>query len=217
MSDANPTAAELLAAVKDIADGIDVTATLDSTGLATATGQTTLAADIGPPDATAANADTGTFNLNALIKRLIAKFTTQLPAALAANGGMKVELASALSSATDSVAIGPADSTFMDIDVDETEDDIKVTAGTIYGWVITNVSAGIRYVRFYNATAANTTVGTTAAQLVIALPIGAGVSWHSTRGISFSTAICIAATTGVAANDTGAPGASDIIAFVDYA
>lgn len=39
----------------------------------------------------AASTDTGTFSLIALFKRLLSKITTQLPAALAANGGLKVE------------------------------------------------------------------------------------------------------------------------------
>ena len=36
-------------------------------------------------------------------------------------------------------------------------------------------------------------------------------------GIAFGTAICVAATTGVADNDTGAPGANEVVGTIFYA
>lgn len=106
------------------------------------------------------------------------------------------------------------------LDVDESEDDIKTSAGAVYGWYITNRATSARYVKFYNATAANTTVGTTAPHFVLPLPghadtyIAANVL--GAMGIKFDTAICIAATTGFANNDTGAPGANDVIATIFF-
>lgn len=102
------------------------------------------------------------------------------------------------------------------IDVDESEDDIKTSAGKLYGWFIYNLASSKRYVKFYNATAASTTVGTTTPFLTIPLDGGTGAVVEFTNGIPFSTALCIAATTGVADNDTGAPGANEIVANVFY-
>lgn len=107
-------------------------------------------------------------------------------------------------------------SVFFSIDLDETEEDVKVTAGQIYGYYFANVATSVRYLRFYNATAANTTVGTTAAMLVLPLPAESAGHIDFGCGIPFSTACCAAVTTGVAANDTGAPAANDVILDVFY-
>lgn len=106
------------------------------------------------------------------------------------------------------------------LDVDETEDDIKTSAGTLYGWYIINRATDTRYVKFYNATAANTTVGTTAPHFVLGIPGNASDDVAANvlggMGIKFDTAITVAATTGFANNDTGAPGANDVIVTVFY-
>lgn len=105
----------------------------------------------------------------------------------------------------------------MNIDVDESEDDVKTSAGVLLGYYFANLHASsLRYLRFYNATAANTTVGTTAAIMCLPLPaLSAGHVWLG-EGIPFSTALCVAATTGVAANDTGAPGANEVVVNTFY-
>lgn len=97
------------------------------------------------------------------------------------------------------------------IDVDQTEDAIKASPGTLYGFWCSNVSAGVRYVKLYDATVATVEVGTTVPKLTIGVAAGAVVNAEFTRGIPFYTAITVAATTGVADNDTGAPGANDVI------
>ena len=107
-------------------------------------------------------------------------------------------------------------SLFRSIDLDETEEEVKGTAGQVYGWFIYNNAATVLYVKFYNATAANVTVGTTTPVLTIPIPAGSGANVEYTNGIAFSTAITIAATTGVADNNTGAPAANDIIANIFY-
>lgn len=105
---------------------------------------------------------------------------------------------------------------FRSIDLDESEEDVKTSAGQLYGYYIFNAAAATRYVKFYNATAANTTVGTTTPVLTIPLPAGAAANVEFTQGIAFSTAICAAATTGLADNDTGAPSANDVIVNIFY-
>ena len=105
---------------------------------------------------------------------------------------------------------------FRSIDVDETEEEIKSTAGVVYGWFIFNLATATRYIKFYNATAASVTVGTTTPVLTFPLATGQGANVSFPHGIDFSTAICIAATTGVSDSDTGAPGANEIIANIFY-
>jgi hypothetical protein len=122
--------------------------------------------------------------------------------------------------ANNDVVVGPSTSggltLFRSIDLDETEEEIKATAGQLYGWYIFNASSGTRYVKVYNATAASVTVGATTPVLTFPLPAGGAANAFSTMGIAFSTAITAAATTGVADADTGAPGANEIIANFFY-
>ncbi|MGH2596138.1 MAG: hypothetical protein ACRDH7_09265 [Actinomycetota bacterium] len=105
-----------------------------------------------------------------------------------------------------------------DIDVDESEDDVKTSAGQLYNiYAYNGHASAVRYLRFYNATAANTTVGTTATFLgPFPIPPGSAFVFNSSFGIPFDTALCVAATTGVAANDTGAPGANDVQVVLGY-
>lgn len=137
---------------------------------------------------------------------------------------MQVDVVAALPAGSNTIgAVTVATSTTggwtaMDlIDIDESEDEVKSSAGKVGGWVFTNLATSTRYVRFYNNTAAGTTVGTTAAEIVIAIPAGAGVVMPmGSVGVPFSTGICVAATTGVAASDTGAPGANEVVGTVFY-
>jgi len=107
------------------------------------------------------------------------------------------------------------------IDLDESEEEVKASAGQVYGVWFTNTSAGTRWLKFYNDTAANVAVGTTTPVITIGLPGNtsddiSGALFNGGLGIPFSTAICVAATTGVADADTGAPSANDVIINVFY-
>lgn len=111
-------------------------------------------------------------------------------------------------------------SIFRSIDLDESEEEVKSTAGQVYGIWFSNTATTTRFLKFYNATAANVTVGTTTPVITVALPGNAsddisGV-WSSAYGVKFDTAITVAATTGVADNDTGAPAANDVVINVFY-
>ncbi len=111
---------------------------------------------------------------------------------------------------------------YKNLDVDESEDEIKGTAGQIYWIHCLNLATAKRYLKFYNAAAADVTVGTTTPVLTLPLPTqgdatGAGFTLSIPNGIAFSTAITVAATTGFADNDTGAPGANEIILNLGYA
>lgn len=111
---------------------------------------------------------------------------------------------------------------FRSIDVDETEEEIKATAGQVYSIAAFNRTAAPLYLKFYNATAANVTVGSTTPVLTFVVPgnadsDGAGFIWDNPIGFAFGTAITVACTTGVADADTGAPGANECIVNVGYA
>ena len=109
---------------------------------------------------------------------------------------------------------------FRSLDIDETEEDVKTAAGQLYWIHAMNMVATARYLKFYNATAASVTVGSTTPVLTIPIPAnsttGAGFTVSIPQGLAFSTAICVACTTGVADADTGAPGANDVIINLGY-
>jgi hypothetical protein len=111
---------------------------------------------------------------------------------------------------------------FNNLDVDETEDAIKASAGQLYELYLFNTTNAILYVKLYDDTVANVVVGTTAPVMTIPVPAnndldGAGVVRNWPAGLAFANAITIAATTGVANNDTGAPAANALIASGGYA
>lgn len=112
-------------------------------------------------------------------------------------------------------------SIFRSLDIDETEEDVKTSAGTVYGMWVTNTATSTRFVKFYNATAASVTVGTTTPVITIGIPGNtsddvSGNFGPGGMGIGFTTAISVAATTAAADNDTGAPSAGDVIINVFY-
>lgn len=107
-------------------------------------------------------------------------------------------------------------SMFRTLDADETEEDVKTSAGQLYGWFIYNAGAAVVYVKIYNATAANVTVGSTTPVLTIPIPAASAANVEFTNGIEFTTAITIAATTGVGDADTTAPAANQVVANLFY-
>lgn len=111
---------------------------------------------------------------------------------------------------------------YRTLDLDETEEEVKGTAGQIYWIHAINLSTGVRYLKVYNDTAANVSVGTTTPVLTFPIPTlattnGNGFVFAVPNGIKLTTAITIAATTGLADADTGAPGANDVVVNLGYA
>lgn len=111
-------------------------------------------------------------------------------------------------------------SPFKSLDIDETEEDVKTSAGQLYFCHAINMVASTRYLKFYNATAANVTVGTTVPVLTFPVPpnstTGGGFVFSVAQGFEFATAISVAATTAAADNDAGAPGTGDVIINIGY-
>jgi len=105
------------------------------------------------------------------------------------------------------------------LDLDEgTLEVVKASAGQIYGMWVTNNATTTRYIKLYNATSG--TAGTGTPLITIGIPGNSSDAvaglFSSTHGIAFSTGICIGAVTGVADNDTGAPGTNDVVVNVFY-
>lgn len=110
---------------------------------------------------------------------------------------------------------------FRSLDIDETEEAVKATPGQVYHISAFNTTAAPLYLKFYNATVATVSVGTTTPVLTFLVPgnadsDGAGFVMDIPTGIEFGTAITVACTTGVADNDTGAPGANACLVNVLY-
>jgi hypothetical protein len=140
-----------------------------------------------------------------------------------------VDIASALPSGTNTIGgTIPKTSTsggfsiFRSLDLDETEEEVKSSAGQVYGIWFTNTASSTRWLKLYNATAANTTVGTTTPVITIGLPGNSsdaisGALMGGAQGIAFGTAISAAVTTAVGDSDTGAPGTNEVIVNIFYA
>ncbi len=107
-------------------------------------------------------------------------------------------------------------SIFRTLDLDETEEEAKATAGQVYGYYFSNKATTVRYLKFYNATAAVVVVGTTTPVLTLELPPSGQGHLAFPIGIAFSTAITVAATTGLADTDVGAPANNDVILNLFY-
>lgn len=112
-------------------------------------------------------------------------------------------------------------SVYRSLDLDETEEDIKTSAGCLYKLRVTNRTTSVRYLKLYNDTAANVSVGTTTPLDTIPIPANASDYTVLTEsfgglGLAFSAALSAAVTTGFADSDAGAPGANDVIASFYY-
>jgi hypothetical protein len=97
-------------------------------------------------------------------------------------------------------------STFRSADIDETEEDVKTSAGKLYGWAVYNDHSAEIHLQFWNATAANTTPGTTTPLITFPIAGGASANFYFSDGVTFDTAITVGATAGF--SDATAPGAT---------
>lgn len=130
-----------------------------------------------------------------------------LPAALGGSGGLKAELLAGVASGLLRV---------KNLDIDETEDAVKASAGALYGMFLANRSTGERFVKLYDNTVVGVTVGTTVPDETYPLSPGEKMVVTFPQGIPFATALTVAATTGIADNDSGAPGTNDIVGVFWY-
>jgi hypothetical protein len=95
---------------------------------------------------------------------------------------------------------------------------VKGSAGTLYGIQVTNINAAVRYLKLYDKATAPT-IGTDTPIKVIAIPgntAGAGAMIHFPVGVNFALGIGFGLTTGVATADTGAVAANEIVVNLDW-
>lgn len=102
------------------------------------------------------------------------------------------------------------------VSLTSTKEQVKGSAGQIYGWTIMNNGSALCYVQVFNKLSTNVTVGTTTPDFVIPVPApasgtnGAGLVQAIDLGIAMSTGITIACTT----TRTGSTSAtSDVLFF----
>jgi hypothetical protein len=112
-------------------------------------------------------------------------------------------------------------SIFRSLDLDESEEEVSSGPCAVYAIWITNTATTTRWLKLYNLTAANTSVGTSTPLVTLGIPGNTSddIAAHLAAGgfgILFDTALSAAVTTGVADNDTGAPAANDCIVNVFY-
>jgi hypothetical protein len=72
---------------------------------------------------------------------------------------------------------------------------IKASAGKFYGYYIYNPNSSATYVIVYDIASGSVTVGTSTPKLVFCIPATSGANLELVNGITFSTAMSIAATT----------------------
>lgn len=89
--------------------------------------------------------------------------------------------------------------------MDETEDDIKGSAGTLYAIEIDNsLNAAVSYVKLWDAASGSVTVGTTAPDWIFRVAASVSRTVMFPQGVAFATALSIAAVT--AAGTAGVTG-----------
>lgn len=85
---------------------------------------------------------------------------------------------------------------------------VKASAGKVYGYYAYNPEAAVTFVHFYNTASGSVTVGTTNPLFTLQIPPASAANLMSEIGITFGTAIAVAATTTAGGNTAPATGAS---------
>ncbi len=96
---------------------------------------------------------------------------------------------------------------------------VKASAGQVGFIYAVNLNAAVRYLKLYNKASAPT-VGTDTPIATLPIPAsatGAGFMMPIPDGVTFTTGIAYATTTGAADSDTGAVAANEIFIFLGYA
>lgn len=152
--------------------------------------------------------------LRGLIKLAITAGSFLVTASIAAGTNLigKVNLAAA---ATGGSTPG------RNVDVDESEDAISASPGTLYWIYAINTTNAMLWLKLYDDTVANVTVGSTTPVLTLGIPgnndtDGAGSSSPIAVGLAFANACTVACTTGFADADTGAPATNAMVVSWGY-
>jgi hypothetical protein len=186
---------------------------------------------LGATNETSAAADNSTSGLNGLIKRLLARLTALFPAALGANGGLKVDIVGDTGTSstldTDDASVAGAQANIaltiplrytwngstwvrggftphkLNSAATTNATSVKASAGVVGSICVTNINAAVRYLKLYNKASAPT-VGSDVPVLVYAIP---GATTGGGTNIPLPD-VGLAFSTGIAyALTTGAPDA----------
>lgn len=87
----------------------------------------------------------------------------------------------------------------------------KASAGKVYGYYAYNPETAVSFVHFYNTASGSVTVGTTNPLFSLPIPPGAAANLMSEIGITFGTAITVAATTTAGGNTAPTTGVSLVV------
>lgn len=90
---------------------------------------------------------------------------------------------------------------------------VKASAGQVYGYHISNQSSADAYLHFYNIASGSVTVGSSTRTRTIFIPQGGVIDSAFAFGLTFSTAITIAATTTITGSSAPSVG---LLVMVDY-
>lgn len=105
---------------------------------------------------------------------------------------------------------------FRSLDLDESPEEVAGAQANGYWIAGFNAVNQLRYLKLYNAAVGDVTVGTTTPVVTIPLAKESPFFMSVTNGVFFDTGITVACTTGAADNNTGAPGANDVILNFGY-
>ncbi|XXT18156.1 hypothetical protein WME94_48795 [Sorangium sp. So ce429] len=106
-------------------------------------------------------------------------------------------------------------SVYRHIGLNSLGQNVKSSAGQVFGWHLSNTGASGAFVKFYDAAGAPL-VGVTTTFMTLYVPAGQVVSAGHTNGIAFSNGIGIGATTGPTEPDTNDPATNAVIVNVFY-
>jgi hypothetical protein len=98
---------------------------------------------------------------------------------------------------------------FRNLNLGATGQVVKASAGQLFGWYISNAATSQRFLKVYNkATAADQT---DTPVMTIPIPAESAANVSFPQGIQFAAGISVRCTTGIADNDTGAPGSNECV------
>ena len=94
---------------------------------------------------------------------------------------------------------------------------VKASAGRVYGYTMTNLTATVKFVKLYNKATAPVLASDVPLRTIAIPPNGVAAYTFAAGLAGFSAGIAIAATGGVADTDATALAANDVVIQIDYA
>lgn len=103
---------------------------------------------------------------------------------------------------------------YRNINLGTTGQVVSATPANLYTLIMTNGGAAAAFVKVYNKATAPTQADTPVHTFRV--PAGGSLPWSTPMGEHFNAGISLRASTGVADNDTGAPGANEVVVNALY-